>query len=131
MIREVMDSDLREIAMVEPGVSDDPHYRTILADGNVVAICGYQTVCPGVGQVWISTNPRSTSHALPIIREGKRLVKLAMDTFHLIRIQTTVLGDDWRMHRIMVLVGFIPESIIQCAGPNGSDLIMYRRLRGN
>ena len=130
MIRDLQDSDLREVALNDPAVAFLPHHRTVVVKDKVVAIYGYQTVCPGVGQCWIAINPRSTRSALPIIRAGRKLSRVAIKKFDLHRLQTAVLARDAGMNRMMTLLGFTAECVLERASADGSDVVMYRMFKG-
>ena len=106
MIRDMVDADLRFVALVNPATPFLPHFRSVEVDGKVVAIFGYQTVCNGVGQTWVCVNPQSTRHPLAIIRAGKHLAQVAMKKFSLHRLQTAVLASDYRMCRM--IGSFVP-----------------------
>jgi len=130
MIRDMQDSDLREVALNDPAVAFLPHHRSIVIDDKVVAIYGYQTVCPGVGQCWIAVNPRSARYPLAIIRAGRELSRIAIRKFDLHRLQTAVLARDSGMNRMMALLGFTAECVLEKASADGSDVVMYRMFKG-
>ena len=130
MIRDVQDTDLRQVALTDVAVAHAPYHQSVVVRGNVVAIYGYQTVCPGVGQCWISVNPRSTRSALPIIRAGRELSRRMIVERDLHRLQTVVLAGDATMNRMMHLRGFTPECVMERASAHGDDVVMYRMFKG-
>ena len=130
MIRDMQDSDLRVVALNDPAVAFLPQHHSVVVHDKVVAIYGYQSICPGVGQCWIAVNPRSTRSALPIIRAARELSRRAIDELDLHRLQTAVLAGDSVMNRMMALVGFTAECVLEKASADGSDVVMYRMFRG-
>ena len=131
MIRETAPEDFGAVPYIEPQPPFDLEFRTLEIDGQPVAVFGYQTLCSGVGQCWITGSMSAPRHARAVVRASRAMVEEAFEKFGLHRLQTTILVSDRRMWRLMELCGFSAEAILTCGAADKSDLALFRIVKGN
>ena len=131
MIRGTAPEDFGAVPYIEPQPPFDLEFRTLEIDGQPVAVFGYQTLCPGVGQCWVTASLGAPKYAREIIRASQHMVEEAFRKFNLHRLQTTILFSDLRMWRLMELCGFTAESVLTCGAADRSDLVLFRIVKGN
>jgi len=108
----------------------DRYATTFLVDGEVAACYGASQPWPGLVEVWAVVHPERVHHCrLTFHRAAKATVAdlLADPTLH--RLQAYVLRN-YEVGRAWVRrLGFEAETIIEAAGPQREDLVVYRILK--
>ena len=104
--------------------------RAIVLEGRVIAVVGLNILWPGVGQVWLESEPRlGIAAGRMLVRSIRSLVPEIMEAYDLHRLQTYVNGLSARNQAFNEAVGFNPESVMFMAAPDKTDIIVYVCLR--
>lgn len=98
-------------------------------DGSVGCIVGLNRLWPGVASAWSITTRHLGAFPVAYTRAARRLLEAAMSEHGLHRVEITVHAGFPAGQRWARALGFEVESTLAKYGSDGSDFIMYRRLR--
>ena len=94
-------------------------------DGRTMAVAGWTRLWDGVVHAYASLS----CDAGPSLVAITRRVRAAMDDAKGgRRFQTSVRADFAAGHRWAALLGFEPEGVLSCYGPDGADHILYAKV---
>lgn len=94
-------------------------------DGRTIAVAGWTRLWPGVVHAYASLSCDAGSSLVAITR---RVRKAMDDATGVRRFQMSVRSDFGPGIRWARLLGFEPEGVLSCYGPDGSDHILYARI---
>jgi len=120
------DFGMGEEVLCQPGCA----YTMLDDDEEVIACMGIIKLWAGVAQGWVKVDKqKGPLHAVFLVRMGRFLARQFMADFDLVRLHTPIRAERKEYVRWVKLLGFHLESIMQKAGQNGSDLLMFVMLR--
>lgn len=111
---------------------DHPEYKEMICkqsigragrlDGDIIAVCGITQVTEYLGEGWAYFSDDLPKGAISVIKAIKEFIN-AQKQFR--RIQCTVDVYNTKAVRFAETLGFKPEGILRCYGPDGHDHIMF------
>lgn len=91
-----------------------------------VGMAGVCQIWPGRADAWILLSEGVGEFIGPIVRKARYV----LDTYPSRRIEIAIKASNVEGHRIAALLGFgKPEGFLRAYHPDGSDMVMYARIR--
>lgn len=100
---------------------------TLRQDGEIRAIVGCSPFWAGVGTLWAVVSDDVSKCSISFVKACKSLVAEHCNNFN--RVQAFVSANNERDCKFIESIGLEAESLMQKMAPDGSDLIMYRRIK--
>lgn len=82
----------------------------------------------GVGEIWMLTSRELINNPVSAVKAGRYVMERA-DRMNLHRVQATVFINDNRGRRYVEAFGFVFEGLLRKYGPDGSDYLLYARVK--
>lgn len=120
----VADTNLRAIVSEHPV---DGRSSWTLVDNKIIGCGGFILMWPGVYEAWLYVDTYDNFIKYKICLIKKFRCEIENLVYH--RLQATVDARTHNHAKFMNLLGFQPEATLQKYGYDGSDYIMYARLR--
>jgi RimJ/RimL family protein N-acetyltransferase len=101
-----------------------------MADGKLIAVCGFEQVAPGVWHDWMMNTPEAFgTHWFGLSRRCRRLVDdlLAEPAFR--RIQCYSMASREAAHKWYRVLGYKREGVMAKWAANGEDVVVYARTK--
>jgi len=98
---------------------------TVWADTEIIFCGGILPLWPGRGYAWSILTERAGLHFIGL----HRVVRHYLNESSLKRIEATVDADFLAGHRWIRALGFEFEGVLRAYNPNGSDSVLYARIR--
>lgn len=95
-------------------------------DGRVLLIAGIAQIDPGYGHCWTFQSRHSGPWMLRITRAVAQYLDLRMAKHR--RLEMMVRADFAQAHRWARLLGFTDEGVMDCAAPDGCDMVRFGRV---
>lgn len=114
--------------MQQDGVSDILTSGVALSawvSGACIGAAGVVPHWPGRAEMWALISPRAGKYMLPCLRK----TRFVLDTLPYRRIDMVVKVDNAEGHTIAHLLGFEYEAKLEAYHTDGSDMIMYVRIK--
>lgn len=96
-----------------------------IRNGRTVALAGWTRLWPGVVHAYASIACDCGPSMLAVTRRVRQAMHEAKGVR---RFQTSVRADFAAGHRWAALLGFEPEGVLSCYGPDGADHILYAKV---
>ena len=116
-----------------------PYFETIAAqpgmafsmidDGHLVSAAGIYKVWDGVGEAWLLPSSRMLASPRRTIKAVRSFLDDISEREGFRRVQATTHADFTRGRRFLEWLGFQNEGVLRGYGPDGSDHIIYARVR--
>lgn len=111
------------------GLARNPAYCAFYGD-EVVGAAGVIIPYRGVGEAWAMVLPGARQCARQFQKAVKRGLRRIIAEHGLHRVEASVLENFTAGRAWAVALGFKPESVRRCAGPNKENLIMFAMFPG-
>jgi hypothetical protein len=96
--------------------------------GTTLAVCGLVMPWPRMGELWGVVDLRAAQKPIASVKAFRKAVDFLIKHWNIRRCQCTVKSDLKRGIRMVQLLGFQVEGLLQGYGPDGADHFMYSRL---
>ncbi len=129
---------IKEIYAGDPTLIERTHYicsspgvlaYTLVRNGLVIAVIGGHILWPGVMQVWMITSDRCREFPKDFHTSILKTMDFVIARYNLRRIQCEVKYGYDEGVRWITSLGFQCEGIMREYGPEGSDYILYARVK--
>lgn len=94
----------------------------------ILGCAGAVQLWPGVAEAWVVSTALVPNFKLAFHRAVKAYFEIVIETLKLKRVQAAVHCDHEVSHKWVKRLGFIPEGIMPCFGPDGADYVRYGRI---
>lgn len=114
---------LRLVQLAEASLS-----RTLMVDGQVIAVVGVQVMWRGVGEAWLVPSVHLKKYTLSVVKMIKSYLDIMDAQERFVRIQTIVRSQECKFKNFAKLFGFKSEGILSKFEPDGTDAEMMGRV---
>jgi hypothetical protein len=101
---------------------------SILANGEILAIVGYQELYTGSGEIWALIAEEAKKYPVAFGRKAKETLETFARTHKLRRLQIVVRRGYEEAFDFAIFLGFEPEGILRKYGPEGDDYVMMGKV---
>ena len=102
---------------------------SMIDDGHLVAAAGLYKVWEGVGEAWLLPSSRLLAKPRKAVKAVRSFLDEISEREGFRRVQATTHADFIRGRRFLEWLGFENEGVLRGYGPDGSDHIIYSRIR--
>jgi RimJ/RimL family protein N-acetyltransferase len=99
------------------------------SDGEFLGCAGYAMPWPGVAEVWLWAMPEVKKIPVSLTKLLLRALKHIEKERRVHRISAEVRVGNTRAQRWVSIMGFVYEGTMKKRGPDGSDFMLYARVR--
>ena len=105
-----------------------PKFRFV-AGGQLIAVCGFEQVAPGVWHDWMMNTPASFGqHWFGMSRACRRLVDWLLEQPDCRRVQCYSMASREMAHKWYRVLGYKREGVMAKWAANGEDVVVYGRV---
>ncbi|RKX23509.1 MAG: hypothetical protein DRP45_10415 [Candidatus Zixiibacteriota bacterium] len=119
--------DLMTHSISETFINSGPA-ATVFNGDTVVAIGGMVAVRTGVAKAWSFMSDTARGHGRDIVYIVHTMLPRMMKELGIHRLEATVRADRPEYIKFARMIGMHPESLMDMAAPDGSDMIMFTML---
>lgn len=101
---------------------------TVYDGDEVIAVGGIASLYDGVGHVWAFISDRARGHGPWMVRQVRKMIPIIMKNMNLHRVQCHVRADKPEYLKFARLIGLKPESVMEQAAPDKTDMVMFAIL---
>ena len=102
---------------------------SIIQDGHLILSAGVYRVWDGVGEAWLLPSHRLLKKPAAAVRTVRRFLDDIAEQNNFVRVQATTHRQFERGRRFLEWLGFEREGVLRNYGPDGSDHIIYARIK--
>ncbi|MCP4537769.1 MAG: hypothetical protein GY832_11550 [Chloroflexi bacterium] len=110
-------------------LSEQPAVTAWDDDGGIIFVGGINWYWKGVGEAWVIFHRNAQRHGHRSYRTAKEVLAMLMDKSDYHRVQATARADWPQAVRMLEVMGFHREGLMEKFYPNGADAYMYSMVR--
>ena len=102
---------------------------SMIEDGHLITSAGVYKVWDGVGEAWLLPSSRLLAKPRKAVKAVRSFLDNVSEREGFRRVQATTHADFARGRRFLEWLGFENEGVLRGYGPDGSDHIIYARIK--
>ncbi len=105
------------------------HGISVIRNGYLLGSGGVFPIWEGLGEAWVMPSNLVSSHKKMFVKLIRSNLEQMTEKFNFRRVQATARADLPKAQRFLEFLGFEREGLLKKYGPDGSDHILYAKIK--
>ena len=110
---------------------ENSHMRTFYSGDKILGVMAHTMIWPGLGEAWVHVSEDIRGHGMSLVRNTKRILEEDQRIYNVRRTNALIHEDRYEYLKWVKLLGFVGESFMPKAAPDGKGLFLMVKWRLN
>ena len=110
---------------------ENSHMRTFYIGERILGVVAHTMIWPGLGEAWVHVSDDIRGHGMSLVRNTKKLLEEDQRKYNVRRTNALIHEDRYEYLKWVKLLGFVGESYMPKAAPDGKGLFLMVKWRLN